>query len=93
MEIWFLHERFTENYPKPLMDHTQRMASGETAFFLATLSLVYDRLVKKECSKGTPLDSVRGFRMSSYPLLPSKRRLPPPDLCLSSQPPSPSGLD
>jgi DNA-directed RNA polymerase subunit RPC12/RpoP len=45
MEIEFLHRNFTEK--KVLMEHIQRMASGEAPFFSATLSLVYDKLVER----------------------------------------------
>lgn len=60
MEIRFLHERFTENFPQSLTDHIRRMASGEAPFFPATLGLVYDRLVEKAFSKVTPFDSAHG---------------------------------
>ena len=46
MEIEFLHRSFTEKDPKLLMEHIQRMASGEAPFFSKTLSLVYDKLVE-----------------------------------------------
>jgi len=51
MEIQFLHETFTEKDPKLLIDHIQRMVSGEAPFFPATLSLVYDRLVEQTFPK------------------------------------------
>lgn len=57
MEIQFLLEQFTENFPKPLMDHIQIMASGEAPFFPATLSLVYERLVERAFSKCAPFGS------------------------------------
>ena len=47
MEIEFLYKNFTERNPKFLMDHIQRMASGEAPFFPATLSLIYDKLVER----------------------------------------------
>ena len=47
MEIEFLHGNFTEKNPKLLMEHIQRMASGEAPFFSTTLSLVYDKLVER----------------------------------------------
>lgn len=47
MEIKLFHETFTEQNPKPLMDHMQRMASGEAPFFPATLSLVIGTLARK----------------------------------------------
>ena len=45
MEIEFLHRNLTGKDPKLLMEHIQRMASGEAPFFSKTLSLVYDKLV------------------------------------------------
>ena len=47
MEIKFFHKTFTEQNPKPLMEHMQRMASGEAPFFPATLSLVIGTLARK----------------------------------------------
>jgi hypothetical protein len=47
MEIKLFHEFFTGQNPKSLMDHIQRMASGEAPYFPATLSLVYGTLAKK----------------------------------------------
>ena len=47
VEIQFLHEQFAETYPESLMDHIQRMVTGEAPFFPATLSLVYDRLIEQ----------------------------------------------
>lgn len=54
MEIQFFHERFSEKDPKLLIDHIQRMASGEAPFFSATLSLVYQKLAEKVFPKHTP---------------------------------------
>jgi len=51
MEIQFLHETFTEKDPKLLIDHIQRMVSGEAPFFPTTLSLVYDRLAEQTFPK------------------------------------------
>jgi len=51
MEIQFLHETFTEKDPKLLIDHIQRMVSGEAPFFPVTLSLVYDRLAEQTFPK------------------------------------------
>jgi len=56
MEIHFLDERATELDPKLLIDHTQRMASGEAPFFPTTLSLVYDKLIEKSFTNRTPFD-------------------------------------
>lgn len=47
LEIRFFLENFTERDPKQLMEHIQRMASGETPFLPTTLSLVYDKLIQK----------------------------------------------
>lgn len=47
IEIEFLLRNFTEKNPKLLMEHIQKMASGEAPFFSATLSLVYDKLVER----------------------------------------------
>ena len=54
MEIKFLHEKFTEKDPKLLMNHIQRMASGEAPFFPTTLSLVYGKLVQNAFAKYAP---------------------------------------
>jgi len=54
MEIQFLHEQFTEKDPKLLMDHIQRMASGEAPFFPTALSLVYDKLIEKAFARHIP---------------------------------------
>jgi hypothetical protein len=54
MEIRFLREMFTEKDSKLLMDHVQRMASGEAPFFPKTLGLVYYKLAKKPLQKHTP---------------------------------------
>ena len=63
MEIEFLHRSFTEKSPKPLMEHIQRMASGEAPFFSKTLSLVYDKLV--EYAPARPVTSGSNFGKSS----------------------------
>lgn len=60
MEIQFLHKSFTEKGPKLLMDHIQKMASGEMPFFATTLSLVYDKLVEKAFLKPNPSGSGLG---------------------------------
>ena len=44
MEIEFFHKTSTEKNPRSLMDHIQKMNSGEAPFFPATLGLVYDKL-------------------------------------------------
>jgi len=60
LEIQFLHERFTEDYPGSLMTHIRRMASGEAPFFPVTLSSVYDMLIEQAFSKGIPSNSGLG---------------------------------
>ena len=45
MEIDFLHKNITGNNPKLLTDYIQSMASGESPFFPAALSLIFDGLV------------------------------------------------
>jgi len=57
MEIQFLHETFTGKDPKLLIDHIQRMVSGEAPFFPATLSLVYDRLAEQKFPKNISFSS------------------------------------
>jgi hypothetical protein len=54
MEIKFLHEKFTEKDPKLLLNHIQRMASGEAPFFPTTLSLVYGKMVENAFTKRAP---------------------------------------
>jgi len=77
MEIQFLHEQFTEKDPKLLIDHIQRMASGEAPFFSTTLSLVYDKLVEKaftqQTSPGSRLEKSTGGQSvtTAPPLQPS----------------------
>ena len=53
LEVQFLLENFTEKDPKFLMEHIQRMASGETPFLPSTLSLVYDKLIEKVFVRST----------------------------------------
>jgi len=45
MEIDFLHKNITGKHPKLLTDYIQSMASGESPFFPAALSLIFDGLV------------------------------------------------
>ena len=46
-EVEFLHKSLAkQNSKKLLMEHIERMASGEAPFFPTTLSLVYDTLVE-----------------------------------------------
>jgi len=56
MEIQFLHEEFTKKDPKLLIDHVQRMMSGEAPLFSTTLSLVYDRLLEQAFPEDIPFD-------------------------------------
>ena len=60
IEVQFLHENFTEKDPKLLMEHIQRMASGEAPFFATTLSLVYDKLVERAFARFIPSGSGLG---------------------------------
>jgi hypothetical protein len=60
MEIEFLHEKIPMNDPKLLMEHIQRMASGEAPFFATTLSLVHDKLIEKAFAKPVPSGSGLG---------------------------------
>ena len=54
VEIEFLHNNLTkENSKKLLMEHIERMASGEAPFFSTTLSLVYDTLVEESSPQTT----------------------------------------
>ena len=54
MEIRVLYEMFTGKDPKSLMDHIQKMASGEAPFYSTTLSLVYDKVVEELFTKRVP---------------------------------------
>ena len=47
MKIKLFHKTFAGRKSKSLMDHIQRMASGDAPFFPATLSLVCSALVRK----------------------------------------------
>jgi len=60
MEIQFFHDNFTQKDSKLLMEHIQRMASGEAPFFPTTLSLVYDKLVQKALAQPVPSGSGLG---------------------------------
>jgi len=63
MEIQFLYGNFTLEDSKLLMEHIQRMASGEAPFFATTLSLVYDKLVEKAFAQ--PVSSGSGLGKSA----------------------------
>ena len=54
MEVQYFHKKFPGKDPKPLMDHIQKVASGEVSFFPNVLSLVYDKLFEKSFPKDTP---------------------------------------
>lgn len=60
LEIRCLHETFSEKDPKSLMEHIQRMASGEALLFPTTLSLVFDELVERAFTKHIPFGSNPG---------------------------------
>ena len=60
MEIQFLYGNFTQKDSTLLMEHIQRMASGEAPFFATTLSLVYDKLVEKAFAQPAPSGSGLG---------------------------------
>ena len=92
MEIQFLHENFTEKDFKSLMDHVQRMASGEAPFFATTLSLVYGGLVKKAFSKQTPFGSGLGGQSAATPTPPLEASTSTPTNASSpnSQAPAPA---
>ena len=47
MEVEFFQSNFTQPDPKVLMDHIQKMTSGEAPYFPETLSLVYGKLFSK----------------------------------------------
>jgi len=80
MEIQFIYENFTEKDPKLLMDHIQRMASGEAPFFTTTLSLVYDGLVERAFSRHTSLDSGLGSWGAATPTPPLQAPTPAPSI-------------
>ena len=65
MEIDFFRRNLTEENPELLMEHIQRMASGEAPFFSATLSLVYRKLFEKVFP--LPIAPVQGPRKSPIP--------------------------
>ena len=81
MEIEFFHERFTEKDPELLIDHIERMASGEAPFFPTMLSLVYDRLVEKTFPKHVP--------SSLAPSSPTLRAPAPTSTSTIASPPTP----
>jgi hypothetical protein len=60
LETQFLLENFTERNPKLLMEHIQRMASGETPFLPGTLSLIYGKLIDKFFVQSTSTGSTLG---------------------------------
>jgi len=81
MEVQAFHERVTEKDPKLLIDHLQRMASGEAPFFSTTLSLVYNKLFETAFPKWTPLRPAPcGSTESNGPIYPT----PPPQASTSN---------
>lgn len=87
MEIQFLHERVVEKDPKLLMDHIQRMASGEAPFFPTTLSLVYDKLVEKAFTELSLFDPGSGGNTERQSLA---HPTPPPQTSTSTSSAVPS---
>ena len=72
MEIGIFLDNFTEEDPELLMDHVQRMSSGEAPFFPTTLSLLYGKLVEKaaplkcrlicpRCSNSASVEELSGY--------------------------------
>ena len=107
MEINFLYECFAKKDPKQLMDHIQRMVSGEAPLFAKTLGLVYDRLIEKTFTRPAPSGSGLGKSVEVQsvadpappPKAPSSISSVPPTpigtsstLLVSPQPPAPSPL-
>ena len=90
MEINFLHECFSKKDPKQLMDHIQRMGSGEAPLFAKTLGLVYDRLIEKTFTRPVPFGSGLG---KSVEVQSVADPAPPPEASssISSVPPTPIG--
>ena len=84
MEIQFLHENFTEKDSKLLMDHIQRMGSGEAPFFSTTLSLVYDKLVEKAFPKHTSPGLGLGCQSVATPTPPVQASPSTPGIASSS---------
>ena len=88
MEIQFLHGNLTERDSKLLMDHIQRMASGEAPFFATTLSLVYDKLVENAFSKHTSPGSGLGSQNVATPTPPLQTSISNPSVASNSQAPT-----
>jgi len=65
MEIEFFGRNLTEESPELLMEHIQRIASGDAPFFSTTLSLVYRKLFEKVLP--LPIAPVQGPRKSPLP--------------------------
>lgn len=57
LEIKFLNENSPGENPKLLMDHVQRMVSGEAPFLPATLSRIYGALARKVLAPPIPFGS------------------------------------
>lgn len=103
MELEFLHKNFTEKNPKQLIEHIQRMASGEAPFFSATLGLVYDKLIERVLVQPIAADSGPGkpTNQSAVESTPTTKTLDPTgNICSpsmsntplppSQQPPTPA---
>lgn len=58
MEINFFLKNFTRENPELLMDHIQRMSSGEADFFPSTLSSLYGKLAKNNFPRSVTSGSV-----------------------------------
>ena len=88
MEIQFFHERVTEKDPKLLINHLQRMASGEAPFFPTALSLVFDKLAETVFPKRIPLGPAPGGGTEGEHLI---HPTPPPQASTSTSniPPPP----
>jgi DNA-directed RNA polymerase subunit RPC12/RpoP len=57
LEIQFLLNNCTERNPRLLVEHIQRMVSGEASFLPTMLSLVYDKLIAKVFMGSTTTNS------------------------------------
>ena len=63
MEINFFLKVFTKKKPESLMDHIQRMSSGEATFFPLTLSYLYSKLARNVFTQ--PIASGSSLRKSA----------------------------
>jgi len=91
MEIQLFHDRVTEKNPKLLIDHLQRMASGEAPFFPTALSLVYDKLAETAFPKRTSSGPAPGGYAEGESLI---HLTPPPQAStITSNIPPPPAVD